>query len=618
MATRFRVLLKIAFPAFALAGLSSCIQELQIPTYLGTNTSFYTLQAGQPTTATLEAQVLDANRTPMAGVTVFFSVEEGTATLDAMSSVTDNTGTAKINALASTKSGNVRIEASVPGIAVPVSFTLQVGAGPPSTIKIVSGDQQEGAKNTSVPNALVVLVTDAFDNPTAMTPLTFVVTSGNGEMTATSTVTAPDGKASTMFKLGSEPVNKIKVSFQVDKSVEFNLYSLLPVNLHTPVAGTQSIDLAWSANVNPTFASYLVFRSISNTGQFVPVAAITDAETTAFTDTQIKQGELYTYKVTVATAKGKEVESNTQLAEVSGYFDLSSWVQDVTMSPDGTMLYITDDITQKIQFLSTSTLTTVDNIQTDYNPFHVAVNAEHSRLYVTDRWTGTLYVYSLPGKALITTVNVSAACGTTSIADVYKTTNGQLFVSANEGFVAKIDESNGYTATRVASGLYYLGRPSFVGDYGGFLYMEESLMSPNSLFKLDLSLPDVPKVLEDQHGKVNGTRGAILDPSLNRIYTTFGQVLSTTDFSTEGALNDAYTAMQVAPGSNRLYATFDKDFPPDKYKLLSFDRTTFAAGPVIQLGYAASTILISPDENTAYLVSIGDSRKRIYKLELPE
>ncbi len=67
-------------------------------------------------------------------------------------------------------------------------FTEEIQVGSPSVIEIYSGDQQSGTVNTTLPNPLVVKVTDEYGNPSANVFVDFAVTQGVGYL-STDTVT---------------------------------------------------------------------------------------------------------------------------------------------------------------------------------------------------------------------------------------------------------------------------------------------------------------------------------------------------------------------------------------------------------------------------------------------
>ncbi len=74
-----------------------------------------------------------------------------------------------------------------------------------ATITKVSGDNQNGAAGTTLPNTLVVQVKNSAGNPQSGVTVNFAVTSGGGSVSPASAVTNASGQASTTLTLGSIP-----------------------------------------------------------------------------------------------------------------------------------------------------------------------------------------------------------------------------------------------------------------------------------------------------------------------------------------------------------------------------------------------------------------------------
>src|SRR4029453_12459257 len=73
--------------------------------------------------------------------------------------------------------------------------------GVPKTITIVSGDGQSSAIGSTLPDRLIVRVTDSRDEAVANQPVTFSAGSG-GSLTPITATTAADGTAGTQWTLG--------------------------------------------------------------------------------------------------------------------------------------------------------------------------------------------------------------------------------------------------------------------------------------------------------------------------------------------------------------------------------------------------------------------------------
>ena len=161
-------------------------------------------QVGTALASPLVVQVADAFGNPIEGVVVAWGVDGG----GSVSSATTTTGpdgqTSVIRTLGGT-AGTQRTLASVDGLAgSPVTFVHTATAGAPSGVSIVSGDDQIGPVSTELPSPLVVQVRDGAGNPVASVAVSWVIGSGGGSVTPTSTTDAA-GQASAAWTLGATP-----------------------------------------------------------------------------------------------------------------------------------------------------------------------------------------------------------------------------------------------------------------------------------------------------------------------------------------------------------------------------------------------------------------------------
>jgi hypothetical protein len=74
----------------------------------------------------------------------------------------------------------------------------------PTRLEIVSGDDQEGLRGTTLPEALVVRVEDQGGTAISGLQVTFLPDEGHGSVSETMVETAPDGTASTEWTLGAD------------------------------------------------------------------------------------------------------------------------------------------------------------------------------------------------------------------------------------------------------------------------------------------------------------------------------------------------------------------------------------------------------------------------------
>jgi Big-like domain-containing protein len=160
---------------------------------------------GSTLAAPLVVQVTDPFGNPIAGVTVTWTVDGG----GSVSAGTTTTGTDGTTSVQRTLGGTAGVQhtfAGVDGLAgSPVTFTATATAGAASGVTIVSGDGQTGPVSTELPNDLVVQVRDTGGNAVPGVAVAWVVGTGGGSVTPTTSVTDASGRASAAWTLGSSP-----------------------------------------------------------------------------------------------------------------------------------------------------------------------------------------------------------------------------------------------------------------------------------------------------------------------------------------------------------------------------------------------------------------------------
>jgi len=161
---------------------------------------------GSAFTAPLVAQVLDANGTPVPGVTVTFS-GTGLGFPGGASAATGSTGQVSVTA-EPTASGALTAQAAATGVSAPASFAETGLTGSPALVRVVSGSGQTAAPGSAFGSPLVAQVLDASGNPVPNVTVTFagtgvsfapaasVVTNGSGQ--ASVTATSASGSAVTV------------------------------------------------------------------------------------------------------------------------------------------------------------------------------------------------------------------------------------------------------------------------------------------------------------------------------------------------------------------------------------------------------------------------------------
>ena len=190
-------------------------------------------------------------------------------------------------------------------------------------------------------------------------------------------------------------------------------------------------------------------------------------------------------------------------------------------------------------------------------PSGIDISHDGSTLFVALNQGSSVAYLDLDTLTVSETINIGTLLDHPSTWDVIEAKPGWIFVTANPdssgfAYVVLIRRDLGNTASRVASNRIIRAGPRFHRDpLEQFLYVGEGF-APNSLYKLDISSPTAPIVLEDNHGSVSGTQRADVSADGSRILLSSGQILDTATFLQVGAL--------IPGGVGRFNATATKAY----------------------------------------------------------
>ena len=181
----------------------------------------FTVQLQQAAPQPLQVLALGPNAAPLPAANVLFyapddvtlSAAAGTAVVGGtpgasgarLSVLANAQGEAAVTVRAGTKAGDRPITARVhalndtPGNA---QWTLNVTPGPGANITQSSGDNQAGHVGATLPQPLVVWVSDAFGNPVSGVNVTWGVSSGGGSVNPSVSTADAGGLAATTWTLG--------------------------------------------------------------------------------------------------------------------------------------------------------------------------------------------------------------------------------------------------------------------------------------------------------------------------------------------------------------------------------------------------------------------------------
>jgi len=246
------------------------------------------------------------------------------------------------------------------------------------------------------------------------------------------------------------------------------------------------------------------------------------------------------------------------------------------------LIYVTVPSLNEVVYLSAESFEVVDRVVVGSQPKGIDLNHDGSKLFVALYGAGSIAVVDLDTQA-VSEIVIGDELGDHRTWDVIEAQPNRLFATANpssSGFawVVEVLLDPFASATRVASNRIIRAGPVLAQSPDQrFLYVGEGF-SPNSLYKLDLSVPDAPIILEDNHGSVSGTSYLQVSPDGARIHTSSGQVLRTGSFIQAGTVDPGIVRYGDDPRS--LFVAVFPGFADssDTTRIQEFDATTYVAG----------------------------------------
>jgi hypothetical protein len=162
---------------------------------------------GQTLDAPLVVEVTDPGGRPVSGVEVDFVLPAGGAALPGTTVSTGANGQAAVHYTLSTTAGQQTVEARAPAIEGSAGVAVFViSAAPEAAVALtpLEGDSQSAQVSTALPESLAVKAVDRFGNGVPGVEVTWD-TRGGGQVSPTSAITGPDGRAATARILGGRP-----------------------------------------------------------------------------------------------------------------------------------------------------------------------------------------------------------------------------------------------------------------------------------------------------------------------------------------------------------------------------------------------------------------------------
>ena len=237
----------IHIPALKSRGVSVSFDDQAHPALLKISGDNQRRLPGETLTNPFVVEVQDENGSPFVGVSVTFTVVVGSGTLSMTNTTTDSNGRAESTLTLGPNLGMNMVEVRVEGISHITVFSAE--AAPPlpipTTLKLVSGDNQTGVTGEALMQPFVVQVHDQYDDSMEGVTVNFAVSAGEGSLSNTSVDTGIDGLAQSTLTLGNfAGTNTVNVSVEgISEIVTFHAIGGNPKYLLSIPTGTNLIHV---------------------------------------------------------------------------------------------------------------------------------------------------------------------------------------------------------------------------------------------------------------------------------------------------------------------------------------------------------------------------------------
>ena len=200
---------------------------------------------GEPLAKPFVVRTQDRGGDPLEGVRVVFEVLTGGGSLSVKTAWTDAKGRAGSILTLGSEPGTNTVQVVAHGTSRVIIFRAEATLPPvPTTLSIISGDNQTGLTGEALANPFVVEVRDENGNPLEGVIVTFAVGAGGGSLSDTNVDTDTNGLARSILTLGSDPgTNTVNVSVEgIVKTEIFNAEGTLPPPIPTTLSTVSGGD----------------------------------------------------------------------------------------------------------------------------------------------------------------------------------------------------------------------------------------------------------------------------------------------------------------------------------------------------------------------------------------
>ncbi len=219
----------------------------------------------------LAVRLTDRHGLGVAGDSVTFAISAGGGSLTTALSLTDSTGMASSGLIADTLAGAVTVQARAARLAgVVVPFAARVGPAAAASITAAGGNGQQGIPGDTLPQRLMVRVSDRYGNAVPGAAVAWTVTAGGGSVAAVSAATDSTGRAQAIWTLGASGGAQGVQASAGQLVVAFSATATAGVvtrwDATADFSTTANPNGAWAAGYTATLGSaFTVFPAFANT-----------------------------------------------------------------------------------------------------------------------------------------------------------------------------------------------------------------------------------------------------------------------------------------------------------------------------------------------------------------
>lgn len=216
---------------------------------------------------------------------------------------------------------------------------------------------------------------------------------------------------------------------------------------------------------------------------------------------------------------------------------LENSAHEIAIDPTREIIYVSVPEENAIVFVSSTDLRIIDKVFVGSRPRGISLSENGNILYIALNGAGGVAILDLTSKQITDTINLTNVLGTSETWDVIEAGPDDIFVSANPngfGFLVRVNPSDPASASRIANEEWIDHSPRFtLSPLKDFLYVNDTDFN---LYKLDISQPLAPLVLEEGVDSLFGTSHLAPSSSGTTLHTWAGQIISTTSFEVISSL----------------------------------------------------------------------------------